>query len=279
MYLAQTSRAEWRMRVSIALPAASTAGLVGARGGFAQALVILGREFGVDRQPQRSVFVGPGQANGEFDPLVAARPDLDIALVLLDCQHLGENAAQRDLGPGAARLNVAQHPLQIADPGSQGLHLAHTLEHLFELVADQLEAGAEPVLECFVQLFVDRDAHRFELFGVVDAQRLQPALDRALQRLAEPDHRAGDFLAQLPGFLGGEPPAARQLVAQALVEAGERRLDRRLAAAALRAGAQQHRDPGGQNQPSQRERGKSHPGQAHPMPSTRPSGAISPPSP
>ncbi len=167
---------------------------------------------------------------------------------MLGGQHLGEDAAERDLAPGAARLDIGQHPLQVADAGRQRLHLAHTLEHLLELVADQLEAGAEPVLEGLVQLFIDCGAHRLELFGVVAAHRFEPALDRTLQRIAEPNHRPGYLLAQLAGFLGGEAPATRELVAPAAVEASERRLDRRLVAADQCAKAQQQHDPGRQGQ-------------------------------
>ncbi len=63
--------------------------------------------------------------------------------VLVDRQHLLQQHFQLHLAPGAARLHVGQHPLQVADADRQLLHLAQALVHLVEAVGHQLERFAQ----------------------------------------------------------------------------------------------------------------------------------------
>jgi len=101
---------------------------------------------------------------------------------------LFEERRQLDFAPGAAGLDVAQYPLEVADARSQRLHFAKAPMHLFETVADQLEGFAEALLECGVQLFVHGAAHLLELAGIVRLDCGQSSLDtdsQALEALVE----------------------------------------------------------------------------------------------
>lgn len=51
--------------------------------GVLQALVVLDRVFGIDRQPHGVLTIAPRQANGKFHEFITARHGLDIACVLL----------------------------------------------------------------------------------------------------------------------------------------------------------------------------------------------------
>ena len=81
---AAASRSPW--------PPASIAAGVGALLRVEQALVVLARELGIDRQPQRRAVAGARarQAHRELDPLVAARHGGDVGRVLLGREHLLE---------------------------------------------------------------------------------------------------------------------------------------------------------------------------------------------
>ena len=148
-----------------------------------QALVVLDRELGVDRQPDHRAVALARQANGEIDALAAVRARRDIRRELVGRQHLLEQRGQLHLAPGAARLDVGQHALEVADAGRQRLHLAQAAMHLLEPLADQLERFAEALFERGVQLFVDGAAHLLELAGIVGLDCGQPALDGHFQAL------------------------------------------------------------------------------------------------
>ena len=150
-------------------------------------LIVFDRELGVDRQPDRaairSAVALPRQTNGELDPLVAARTRGNVLFILLGSQNLIEQGFQLNLAPGPARLDVGQHLLQVADTGGQRLHLAESLVHQFQPLADQLERIAEALLQRRVQLLVHRLAHLFQLAGVVGLYRAEARFDRYAQLL------------------------------------------------------------------------------------------------
>ena len=77
----------------------------------------------------------PGQPDGELDPLAAARPRRRVRRVLLGREDLLEQRAELHLAPGAARLHVGQHLLEVADARGQRLHLAEPLVHRLEPLA------------------------------------------------------------------------------------------------------------------------------------------------
>jgi hypothetical protein len=104
--------------------------------------------------------------DGEVDPLVAVRLGLDLASVLLGRQHLLEQRLQLHLAEHAARLDVGQHPLQVAHALRQRLHFAQALVHLLQPFGHLPEALAEPGFQRGLQLLVDRLAHLVELGGV-----------------------------------------------------------------------------------------------------------------
>ena len=147
-----------------------------------QPVVILGRVFRVERQPQRRLTV-PRQFDRELDPLIAARPHLDIARVLVGREDLLEDVAERHLAPGPPRFDVAEDALQVADTCRQRLHLADALVHSGQRIVDHLERRAEPLLEGSLELFVDRLPHLLELRGILRAQHVQAALNGIAQRV------------------------------------------------------------------------------------------------
>jgi DHA1 family purine base/nucleoside efflux pump-like MFS transporter len=86
-----------------------------------QALIILDRELGIERQPNR-IFAITRQTDSIFDALVAARSDFDIPAILVRCHHFFEQIAETHLGPCAPGFYIGQQSLQISDPGGEDLH-------------------------------------------------------------------------------------------------------------------------------------------------------------
>ena len=179
-----------------------------------QTLIVLDRELRVDRQPHRAAIgtglVLAGQADGELDPFVAVRACGDVLLILLGGEHLVEQGLELDFAPGAARLDVGQHLLQVADAGGQRVHFAEALVHLFQPFAHELERVAEALLKCRVQLLVNRLAHLFELAGVVGLDCPEACFDRDAQllealfiALCQPRQLLGESL-QLLALQGAE---------------------------------------------------------------------------
>ena len=82
-------------------------------------------------------------------------------------KDLLEDVAEGDLAPRAARLDVAENALQIADTGRQSLHLADALMHSGQRIIDHLERCAEPLFKGRLELFVDRLPHLLQLLGVL----------------------------------------------------------------------------------------------------------------
>ncbi|ABA49248.1 hypothetical protein BURPS1710b_2925 [Burkholderia pseudomallei 1710b] len=156
-----------------------------------QAFVVFTREFRVDRQPhrfraaRRAFVVPPRQPDRELDALAALRHRRDVLRVLIRRQHLLEQRLELHLTPGAARLHVRQHLLQVADARRERLHLAEPAVHLLEPVRHELERFAEALLERRVQLLVDGAAHLFELRRIVRLDFLQARLERRAH-LADP---------------------------------------------------------------------------------------------
>ena len=150
-----------------------------------QTLVVLERELGVDRQPHgrriATSSLAPRQADREFDTLIRPRTGGHVMRVLLGSQHLFEQRLELDFAPGAARLDVAKHALEVAHPGGKILHLAQSFVHLLEAFADQLERFAQALFERRVQLFVDRLAHFLQTIGIVGLDRAEACLNRQAQ--------------------------------------------------------------------------------------------------
>ena len=170
-------------------------------GGVLDADVVLLRQLGVDGQPHAAagIVFGAREADGVLDHLGVAGLDVDVLLVLPGRQDLAQQGAQLHLGPRAARLDVGEHALEVADPGRQALHLAEALLHGLELVADQLERLAETLLERDVELLVHGLAHLFELLLVAVLQLAHAgveggadAVERGLVGLAELLEAGGD---------------------------------------------------------------------------------------
>ena len=99
------------------------------------------------------------------------------------CSTSVEQRAELHLAPGAARLDVGQHALQIADAGGERLHLAQPLVHLLQALRHLPERFAEPLLERRLQLLVDGRAHLLELLRVLGAQHVETLLERTAQRV------------------------------------------------------------------------------------------------
>ena len=203
---------------------------------------------------------------------------MHVALELAGRQDLLEQRAQLDLGPGAARLDVGEHALEVADAGGQGLHLAQPLLHRLELVADQLEGLAETLLERGLQLLVHRGAHLLELLLVARLQLDDPGVDGGADavegglvggaELGQPLGDAGQLLALDLGHAAERPgqhvvargEAARELLAgrarralRLFARGAQLRADRVRAALRTCSGAheqcdEQHHTRGGEQQ-------------------------------
>ena len=139
-------------------------------------------------------------------------------------QHLLQQRSELDLAPGASRLDVGEHSLQVSDTGRELLHLAETLVHLLEPIAHQLERLPEAFLQRALELLVDRLAHLIELELVVLLEAVEPLLHRLaklvearLVRSGQSFELAGDFREPLalrlpdPVQRIAEPLGARML--------------------------------------------------------------------
>ncbi len=82
-----------------------------------------------------------------------------------------------NLAPGAARLDVREHPLEIAHAGREALHLAETPVHGLEPLAHLRERFAQPLLQGRRETFVDRLPHLVELGRIVLLQRPETGVD------------------------------------------------------------------------------------------------------
>jgi hypothetical protein len=151
------------------------AGLVG---GF-EALPGFARELGVDRQQRFAV--GRGQLDDELDDLVGAGLGLGILLELAGREHLLEQGLEHHFADGAAGFHVGEDAGEIVDAGGELGHFAESGVDLGELVGDLAEAFGEARLQGGVQLFVDRDAHLFELRGVGEVELVEAVFDGLAQ--------------------------------------------------------------------------------------------------
>ena len=86
--------------------------------------------------------------------------------------------------PGAARLDIGQHTLEITHADGQLLHLTQTLMDFFQTVRNQLEGFAQALFQRRMQLFIDGLAHLFEAVAIVQLQ----ILDLGFQRGAHFGH-------------------------------------------------------------------------------------------
>ena len=170
-------------RLELPWPAASTPAASPGLGGVDQPLVVLHRELGVDGQPHdvaRPARSRPGSV-WRTRPARRCPACATLASYWLGRQHLLEQRAQLHLAPGAARLHVGQHLLEVADAGRQRLHLAQALVHLLEPLAHLLERLAEALLERALEPLVHGLAHLLELGRVVLLQLAQAVVDRRAQ--------------------------------------------------------------------------------------------------
>ncbi len=145
-------------------------------------------EFRIDRHPDRNaaVFLA-GQLDCEFDTLAGAGDGFHILCILIRRKHLFQQHPQLHFTPGAARLHIGQHTLQVADPDRQLLHLAQALMDLVKAVRYQLERLSQALLQCRMQFFIDRLAHFFQTATVVCLQ----ILDFGFQRQSYFRHALG----------------------------------------------------------------------------------------
>ena len=146
-----------------------------------QALVVLARELGVDRQPHRRVVAAAArQAHGDIDHLATIRAHLHRTRVLLLGERLLEDVLQLHFTPAATVLDVGQHALEVADAGGQLLHFAEATLHLFQALRQHHQQRHHPVRGQAVALVGT------QVFGAVE------------------DFQVGQGLAQLaqqPGFV------------------------------------------------------------------------------
>ena len=135
--------------------------------GGLQSLVILQRELGVNGQMDDDPILPPRKADGKLHPLGAARLDRDVCVKLGWRQRFIQQHAQLRFTPGAAGLDIAEHPLQIAHAAGQGLHLPQPLVHSFQAVIHQGKTLAQAAAEGLVQVLVHGLAHFIQLRGIV----------------------------------------------------------------------------------------------------------------
>ena len=139
-----------------------------------QARVGLLRKLGVDRQPDavRGFAGTPRQANGELHTLVAVGTGCHVLAVLLGRKDVLEQCLELVFRPGATRLDVGQHPLQVPDAVRQRAHFPEAALDGFEMIADHLERISETALQSALQLLVHRLADLLQLLRVAVANLL-----------------------------------------------------------------------------------------------------------
>ena len=100
--------------------------------------------------------------------------------------------------PGAARLDVGEHALEIAHAAGQLLHFAQALLHGLQALAHQFERLAQAFLERALQLFINGVPHLVEFLRVALLHFAHALVERAAQ-LVEPLAVTAVELADLVG--------------------------------------------------------------------------------
>ena len=145
---------------------------------FLQTLPILQWKLRIDRNPaRRPVNDRPRRADRELDALTTLRMRLHVLRVLRGREEIGQQRLELDLAPAAARLDVCQHALQIADADSERLHFAEPSMHLLQAIRHDLERCTQPLFERRLQFFVDGRAHLVELLPAFIAQAVELLFD------------------------------------------------------------------------------------------------------
>ena len=195
-----------------------------------QMLVCVARELGVDGQQDRVALLD-GQFDGELDALRGARLGHDVLEVLVGREDVGEDRAQLHLAQDAARLDVAEHALEVAHARRDGLHVAEPLVHGLELIAHLLERAGQTVVERTGQLLVHRGAHLIELVAVVLADGAELRIDglaHLVQTMLDALAVGAELLRRLAAQVVHAVARLRELTRHAhealLVERGGRRL-------------------------------------------------------
>ena len=142
-----------------------------------QVLVRVAREFGVDRQ-QHGIALVYRQLDGKLNPLRGAGLGSDVFQILVGRKNVRQDCTQLHLAQNATRLDVAQHALEVAYAGGNGLHIAQALVHGLELVTHLLKRCRQAIVERTRELLVHRRAHLIELHVVVLADGAQLGIDR-----------------------------------------------------------------------------------------------------
>ena len=142
-----------------------------------QMLVRVAREFGVNRQ-QHGIALVHRQLDGKLNALRGAGLGGDIFQILVGRKDVRQDRTQLHLAQNAARFYIAQHALEVAHAGGNGLHIAQTLVHSLELVAHLLKRCRQAIVERAGEFLVHRRAHLIELHVVVLADGAQLGIDR-----------------------------------------------------------------------------------------------------
>ena len=166
-------------------------------------LVRIAREFGVNRQ-QHGIALVHRQFDGKLNALRGARLGGDIFQILVGRKDVRQDYTQLHLAQNAARFYIAQHALEVAYAGSNGLHVAQALVHSLELVAHLFKRCRQAIVERTGKFLVHRRAHLIELHVVVLADGAQLGIDRlahfvqaALDALAVGTELLGRLAAQV----------------------------------------------------------------------------------
>jgi hypothetical protein len=145
--------------------------------GVEQALVVLDRNLASIGSQTTAPSSLPGRRMAKSTRSLLPGTRRHVGCKLVGRQQLFEQGRQLDFAPGAARLDIGQHALEVADTGRQRLHFTETAMDLLQAIADQLERFAQTLLQRRMQLLVDRPPHLFQLVGVVGLDGRQPPLD------------------------------------------------------------------------------------------------------
>ena len=145
-------------------------------------LIGIARELGVNGQKHRRALFH-GKLDGKLHALGRARLGGDVLLVLARRQNLGQDGLELDLAQDTARLDVAQHALEVAHARGDALHVAQPAIYGLELLAHLLKRGRKPVVQRARELLVHRRAHLLQLHRVVATDARQLRLHRLTYRL------------------------------------------------------------------------------------------------
>ena len=152
--------------------------------------IVLVRKLRVDRQPDlRAPLADPSRPGSRIANSTRSPPSPLVQTFAAYCAGVSicsSRAAELHFAPGSADFHVGQDLFQIADARGERAHLAESLMHELEPLADERERFVEPPLERAAQMVVDRRADGVDLLAHLETLARQIVAQTALETLRQP---------------------------------------------------------------------------------------------